>query len=157
MPRYPIIQQSMRCVGVSVFTFVYAVSLLHVRMWVNTVVHNFVYLCHKNRAEFLLACCLGSNRKLNLLLFYFFSSSPLSSSFLLSPCLECQPLHQRHKNVSKPFVKEKFLLLYLFSTLVPSLLLLLFFLLFMQLMLKIKWMFLWAFYDDLWPRVAAMW
>lgn len=32
MPRYPIIQQSMRCVGVSVFTFVYAVSLLHVRM-----------------------------------------------------------------------------------------------------------------------------
>lgn len=32
MPRYPIIQQSMSCVGVSVFTFVYAVSLLHVRM-----------------------------------------------------------------------------------------------------------------------------
>lgn len=85
MPRYPIIQQSMRCVGVSVFTFVYAVSLLHVRMRVNTVVHNFVYLCHKNRAEFLLACCLGSKRKLNLLLFYF----SLHLLFLLLFC--CLP------------------------------------------------------------------
>lgn len=106
MPRYPIIQQSTRCVGVSVFTFVYVVLLLHVRMWVNTVVHNFVYLCHKNRAEFLLAWCLSSNRKLNLLLFC--SSLPLLFLLLFCslPALNVSLFIKDTRTSPNPVVKE---------------------------------------------------